>query len=434
MTLLRQAAQNLRLTTLPWVAVSDGTIPSPGQSALSTAGVSVTPRTSMQQIDVWSCTTHLGDQIAGLPTGVFRSTTRQTDGRTVKVREEIPPPTAMFGSAGPDPETNSEQWMFQAVWSMVLAGEAIGLITGRSKRNNVPTGVILFDPAEVRHHRSNSGQLLFDFPGQKNVTRRDVLHIPLYQLPGSVRGLSPIGAHMRLIGMTIATEEFGARWYAEGSAPSAVLETDKPLDQDETVRIQARWLASHAGKRVPAVMSGGLKYKPVSIKPNESQFLESRAYNSLQISKLFRVPPQILGDTTKSTSFGKGLEELGIWYVVYSLQPLFRRIEAEFTRHLPAGQYFRVNPAGLLRSNIRDRYQSYAVARMWGWLSVNDIRALEDLPPIDGGDIYLQPVNMVDASQALDLIMKSDSGIADALGVDDLDEFTEQTRLLAGLP
>jgi HK97 family phage portal protein len=157
------------------------------------------------------------------------------------------------------------------------------------------------------------------------------------------------------------------------------------------------------------VLGGGLKWKAVQIPPNESQFLETRKLNTEQVARIWRVPPHMIGAISDHASQGggKGLEEQGIGYAVFTLGAYLFRLEAALssTKISPRGQYAKFNVGGLLRGNTRDRYAAYAIARQWGWLSVNDIRALEDLAPIDDGDAYLQPLNMVDAQKALEVLL-----------------------------
>jgi HK97 family phage portal protein len=224
-------------------------------------------------------------------------------------------------------------------------------------------------------------------------------------LPGADTGVGVVDWHRRAIGLGIATEEFGARWYDEGTAPQSILETDEKMTSEAANNELARWIATHQGRRRPALLHSGLKWRPISLTPNESQFIETMRNNSARIAKLFRVPPHMIGETERSTSWGSGIEEQGIGFVVYTLGIWIARLEAAMFPFLPRPQSLKINVAGLLRGNTRDRYLAYAIGRQWGWMSVNDIRALEDLPPVEGGDVYLQPLNMIDAQDALKVLL-----------------------------
>ena len=169
------------------------------------------------------------------------------------------------------------------------------------------------------------------------------------------------------------------------------------------------WMKAHHGRsRVPAVLDNGLKWNQITVNPEESQFIETRRLQGAQIAGLYRVPPHMVSDTDRGTSWGTGIEEQGIGFVVYTLGPWISRFESAISSLLPRGQYVKFNMNQLLRGRQKDRFASYAIGRQWGWLSVNDIRQLEDLPPVEGGDTYLQPLNMIDAAQALDVLVKGE--------------------------
>jgi HK97 family phage portal protein len=228
-----------------------------------------------------------------------------------------------------------------------------------------------------------------------DVPTSEVMHIRRYSLPGCLNGISPIEQARQGIGLGLAAERYGARYFGDSANPSSVLESDQNMDDDEVTRVQRNWIASHGGRRHPAIMSGGLKWRPISISPNESQFLETRKFQRGEIASLFRVPPHMIGDTEKSTSWGTGIEQQSIGFVTYTLGPWLRCIEGAFTNLLPKGQFFRFNVDALLRGDIKSRYEAYSQARNAGWLNVDEIRELEDREPVPGGagQDFLQPLN-----------------------------------------
>jgi HK97 family phage portal protein len=383
----------------PWGDYS-GRIPGPAEAASSTAGVVINERTALSLIDAWACVSLVSDSMGMLPTDAFR--------RTGEFRQEVRPTPPLV--AQPDPEMEPGAYWSGMTTSLMLRGNAYSLIMDRDSAG-YPTAVKLLSPDDV-HPRRNPKTKLREYvlSNGEVADRYEMIHVPWVVLPGEVEGLSPIGCARRGLGMSIATEDFGAKWFRDGAAPSSTLETDQTLEDAQAKRILARWIHSHGGRRRPAVLSNGLKWKPVTLTPNESQFLESRNLNTTMTCRIWRVPPHMVQHITDHASQGggKGLEEQGIGYVVYTLGPYLTRFEAAFARQMPRPQYMKFKVGALLRGNTRDRFTSYAIGRQWGWLSVNDIRALEDLPPVDGGDVYLQPMNMVDAEAALKVLLTGD--------------------------
>jgi HK97 family phage portal protein len=382
-----------------------GTIPPPGADpSIGNSVSSVSEAATLQLVDAYACTSLIADSVAMLPVDEFA--------RGAEFRQPLPLSTIIDQ---PDHELDRWEWDQRMAISMALRGNAYSVHYEWDPRTGQPLHTRVVHPDDIFPRRNGAGGIEYVLRqsakgGYDTVPASDVLHVRLVTLPGALKGLSPIECARRGIRMAINTENFGDRWFVDGAAPSSVLETDQTMDDDEAIRMQARWIAAHGGgRRRPAVLSGGMKWKPVTITPEESQFLESRKLNTSQIARIWRVPPHMIGDVEKSTSWGTGIEEQGIGYAVYTLGAYLFRLEAAKSRALlPKDRYTKYNVGGLLRGNAKDRYLSYAIARQWGWLSVNDIRRLEDLGPIIGGDVYLQPLNMIEAQAALDALTKPD--------------------------
>ena len=229
----------------------------------------------------------------------------------------------------------------------------------------------------------------------------DVLHIPGLGFDGLV-GYSPIAMAKNSIGMAIACEEYGARFFSNGAAPGGVLE--HPGTVKEPQKIRDSWNKSFMGTpnshRI-AVLEEGMKYTPIGISPNEAQFLETRKFQINEIARIFRVPPHMVGDLEKS-SFSN-IEQQSLEFVKYTLDPWVSRWEQSMVRSLllpdEKKEYFvKFNLDGLLRGDYQSRMNGYATARQNGWMSANDIRELENLdriPKEDGGDLYLVNGNML---------------------------------------
>jgi len=351
------------------------------------AGVPVNDRTAMQHATVFACVRLIADSLSMLPVDAFRK--RDT------ARQEINPAPSLI--AQPYPGMSRFEWMHQMATSLVLRGNAIGLITARD-RLEYATQILPIHPDDVTITLEGDG--LPHVPiyriGGVEVPRADILHIKRFTLPGQIEGLSPIRQAAQGIGLSLAAEKYGARFFGDSANPSSVLETDQDLNDDQVRRAQKQWISTHGGRRLPAVLSGGFKWRPIMIMPNESQFLETRQYQVGEIARLFGVPPHMIGDVEKSTSWGSGIEQQSIGFVTYTLGGWISCIEAALNQLLPRGQFVKFKVDGLLRGDQKARYDAYSVARIGGWMNVDEIRAKEDMAPLPNGEgqTYIQPMNM----------------------------------------
>ena len=265
--------------------------------------------------------------------------------------------------------------------------------------------------------RDEKGQLYYEYtlssddaPTMKGSVVRlspyEVLHIPGLGFDGLV-GYSPIAMAKNAIGMAMACEEYGAKFFANGAAPSGVLE--HPGTIKDPSRVRESWQATFGGSgnaNKVAVLEEGMKYTPISISPEQAQFLETRKFQLDEIARIFRVPPHMIGDLEKS-SFNN-IEQQSLEFVKYTLDPWVSRWEQSMVRSLltreEKSQYFiKFNVDGLLRGDYQSRMNGYATARQNGWMSANDIRELENLdriPAEKGGDLYLINGNMTKLQDA----------------------------------
>lgn len=215
-------------------------------------------------------------------------------------------------------------------------------------------------------------------------------------------GKSPIALAREAIALALATEEAGARFFGNDSRPGGVLRHPGKLSKDAGERLKTSWEGAHRGltnsQRV-AVLEEGVEWQSIGIPPNEAQFLETREFQQTQICSIYRVPPHMIGIVDKSTSWGTGIEQQSIGYVTYTLGPYLTRIAQSISRDLLSQNerktYFAEHlRAALVMGDLQTRYTAYNVGRTGGWLSVNDVREAENMNPVEGGDTYLQPLNM----------------------------------------
>lgn len=255
--------------------------------------------------------------------------------------------------------------------------------------------------------------------GTADFTQADIFHLRGMSFDG-VRGLSVMGHAAEELGLSIQASKYASKVFKNGAVPGGVLKHPKSLDDGEVLRLKASLEefrgADNAQKLL--LLEDGLEYERISMTSVDAQLLQIMELTQYDIAMRFGVPPHLLGLTSKTTSWGSGIEQIGSAFVAYTLQD-YLTMWAESIRRDLLGDgdptvYVRFNPAGLIRGDIKTRYAAYAVGRQWGWLSVNDIREKEDMDPVEGGDIYLQPTNMVpagsDAAAAMAALLGHNGG------------------------
>ena len=365
----------------------------------TTSGKMVTETSAMQITAVYSCVRILAEAVAGLPLHVYRY--NDTGGK----EKDLEHPLYRLLHDEPNPEMTSFVFRETLMSHLLLWGNAYAQII-RNARGEVLALYPLM-PNKMRVDRDSNGRLFYlyqrgseDAPAlgrdsQVYLAPSDVLHIPGLGFDGLI-GYSPIAMAKNAIGLAIATEEYGARFFANGAAPSGVLEHPSTIKDPQKVRDS--WNAAYRGSanaHKVAVLEEGMKYQPIGISPEQAQFLETRKFQIDEIARIFRVPPHMVGDLEKS-SFSN-IEQQSLEFVKYTLDPWIVRWEQAMCRVLLSdsekSEYFvKFNLEGLLRGDYASRMSGYATARQNGWMSANDIRELENLeriPADQGGDLYL---------------------------------------------
>lgn len=375
----------------------------------STSGKTVTERSAMQMTAVYSCVRILAEAIAGLPLQLYKYT--DTGGK----EKAIEHPLYLLLHDEPNPEMTSFIFRETLMTHLLLWGNAYAQII-RNGKNEVLSLYPLM-PNRMTVDRDEHGRLYYSYQMQTDdgadmkqgtvvLSPQDVLHIPGLGFDGLV-GYSPIAMAKNAIGLAIATEEYGSKFFANGATPGAVLEHPGLIKDPEKVR--ESWNAAFRGSgnaNKVAVLEEGMKYTPISIAPEQAQFLETRKFQIDEIARIFRVPPHMIGDLEKS-SFNN-IEQQSLEFVKYTLDPWVCRWEQAMNRSLlnekeKSGYFIKFNVDGLLRGDYQSRMNGYAVGRQNGWLSANDIRELENMdqiPDEDGGNLYLINGNMTKLKDA----------------------------------
>ena len=240
--------------------------------------------------------------------------------------------------------------------------------------------------------------------GYKEYGDWDILHIPGMGYDGLV-GLSPLQVAAQTYGTTLAADKLAAKFYSSGSQLSGVINVKAPLaSQTQADEIKRRWQNVNAGvghAGTVAVLDAETTFQPLTIPPDSLQFLESREWQAGEIAKMYGIPPHLIGDTEKSTSWGAGLEIQNQAFVSYTVGGWTSRIEQRVTREIvnTRGQYSAFDLTELMKGSMSERFQAYALGIQWGWLTRNEARINEDRIPIDGLDTPLTPLNMATSDQ-----------------------------------
>ncbi len=356
------------------------------------SGKTVNERTAMQTTALYACVRILAETIASLPLNVYRST---DNGKEKAIDHQL----YNLLHDEPNPEMTSFVFRETLMSHLLLWGNAYTQII-RDGRGRVLALYPLL-PDRMMVDRTTDGQLFYEYrkdTGYVILQPEDVLHIPGLGFDGLV-GYSPIAMAKNAIGMAIATEEYGAKFFANGANPGGVLE--HPGVVKDPGRIRESWNAVYQGSdnahRV-AVLEEGMKFQPIGIPPEQAQFLETRKFQTEEICRIFRVPPHLVANLDKATF--SNIEHQSISFVVHTIRPWLVRLEQGMNKALLSqsekGQYFvGFVVDGLLRGDYSSRMQGYAVGIQNGFLSPNDVRGLENLNAIEHGDIYAMNGNML---------------------------------------
>ena len=373
----------------------------------STAGKAVTEHSAMQMTAVYACVRILSEAIAGLPLHLYRY---NGDGGKEKA---VTHPLYLLLHDEPNPEMSSFVFRETLMTHLLLWGNAYAQVIRNGKGEVIALYPLM--PNRMTVDRDSQGQLYYSYqmsnsdaptmPGGTVILNpSDVLHVPGLGFDGLV-GYSPIAMAKNAIGLAIATEEYGARFFANGATPGGILEYPGVIKDPD--RVRESWNKGFGGSQNAgkvAILEQGMKYTPIA--PEQAQFLETRKFQINEIARIFRVPPHMVGDLEKS-SFSN-IEQQSLEFVKYTLDPWVVRWEQSIQRTLLTAeekkQYFvKFNLEGLLRGDYKSRMEGYAAGINNGFMSVNDVRRLEDwdlVPDTLGGNLHMVNGNMVPLQDA----------------------------------
>ncbi len=368
----------------------------------SGSGKSVTAQTAIQLSTVYACVRVISETVASLPLGVYEA----TDDGNLKAGDH-----PLYHLLHDEPNAEMTSFVFREVMlaHLLLYGNSYSQII-RSGKNTV-VGLYPLLPDHMDVDRDSKGNLTYTYTTSDGKTvvikPQDILHIPGLGFDGII-GYSPIALEKNAIGLGIASEEYGSKFFSNGARPSGILTHPNTVKNPKAVR--ESWNSAYGGSsnsnRV-AILEEGMTFTPLSIPNNEAQFLETRKFQVDEICRIFRVPPHLVGNLEHATF--SNIEHQSIDFAVHTIRPWLVRIEQSMNRALFTDQetgrfYVQFNIDGLMRGDYKSRMEGYAIARQNGWMSANDIRALENQNPIpkeEGGDAYLVNGNMIPITTAM---------------------------------
>jgi HK97 family phage portal protein len=358
------------------------------------AGTVITYDTSLKIGTVYACVRLLADTISTLPVDTFY---REGGARLVFRPKPI-------WVERPDIGMAREDFLQQAMVSLLLDGNVfIRIFRGRAGE---VTSLTVLDPTRVevrRNPATREVEYAIDGTAGAVLTAAEVLHITELRRPGALRGVSRIEEVKQMLGLASALEEFSARFFGQGSTTQGLIEWPGNLTKEQAKDLADGFEEGHKGLRRahrPGVLFGGAKFVKTGVDPNEAQMLESRQFSVEEIARIFRCPLHLLQVATPGAMSYASVEQNAIQFAQYTLRPIISKFETALSTLLPGPAFVKFNLDAILRGDIQTRFAAYSTGQLAGFLSIDDIRRLEDYPPVDGGDQYRVPLSNVNLAAA----------------------------------
>lgn len=359
--------------------------------ASSWSGSRINYDTAFMLSTTFGCVSLITDTIATFPADTFV----RRDG------ERLPYSPRPVWVDEPDTGLTWSDHAQQVLISMLLSHGACTRVYRNTSGEVV--SLVSLDPQLVEPQRNSLGEIEYVWNSQTVISARDMIYIPRLRKPGAVKGIDPLDELKQTFGAASALDEFAARFFSNGSTTSGVLELPQTVSREQAAQLKEIFEDGHRGNskahRV-GVLGGGGKFVKTSVDPNEAQMLESRRFMVEEIARVFRVPLHMLQVAAPGVQSFASNEENALQFASYTLRPLVARIENAYSRLIPGGGFLRLNMDAILRGDLATRYSAYATAIQSGFLNINTIHRLEDMPSVPGGDAYRVPLANVNLSAA----------------------------------
>jgi HK97 family phage portal protein len=351
------------------------------------SGEPVTIESALRLSTVWGCVRLLADSVSTLPLHVYRGDDR----------DPIPTPRLLQRPSADFPEL--ADWLWAIMASLLLRGNAWGLVTDRRGAGLLPSQVDLVHPDRVAVTIDGDGLRVIRINGVEQ-NPADVFHVKAFPWPGQLEGLSPIAYAREAIGLGLGAERYGARFFAGADMPIGFLETDQDVSKETADKLRARWRQLGRGnpidgRRDIGVLGNGARFRPLAIAPEESQFIQTQKFSVSTICRFYGIPPEMVAGETAGHEAYTSPEMRGTDFLTFTLRPWLTRVERAVSGLLPSTQRAKFNAGGMVRATLLDRYTAHKLGIEAGWLLRSEVRELEDRPPIPGIDDQEPPGGVV---------------------------------------
>ena len=378
----------------PW------TIPPPGNALgqMSSAGTVVNDTSALSIMTFFAGVRIISDSVSMTP---IRAVTQEIDGTR---RPVVDKPDQI---TNPFVECSLQQGISQIVVSLILRGNAYLVVTDYGPKM-VPIKWRILSPDQVDVQWDLQGSRVYRINGVI-WDHSPVVHLTNFMLPNSLMGVGIIEYCRNALGLGVALDDVAGEFFRNGIMSTGIISVEAPMTADETRTAAAQFSANHSGVKrahMPIVMSGGAKYTPMSLTPEDAQFIQSRQFQQGEIATLLGIPPHLLGIVDRTTSWGTGIEVQGRGFVDYTLRSYYQRLQTMFTAWLEPETYAEFITDALTRADTKTRYENYHMALVDGWQNADGIRLQEGLPPLPNGagQIYRVPLQQVAVSDANGII------------------------------
>ncbi|HEY7823372.1 MAG TPA: phage portal protein [Acidimicrobiia bacterium] len=371
------------------------------------AGMTVNEDTSLRLSAVYACVRLISDTVSTLPYDQYvrrdgqRFPYRPKDGWVDRPSTEMPRTTF---------------WK-QILISLLLDGNAFVLI---SRSGNEIVDLTPLNPKQVRVEKQN-GQKVYIFGDNIRVGDDRMLHLTEMLMPGQVRGVSRIEQAKESLGLGLALEEYAAQFFGNGAYAGGVLEFPDKLSPEQRKEIRETWNSVHQGPRRAhrvGMLWGGGKFNPLTVDPTNSQLVDQRKFAVEEIARIFRVPPFMLGVSENAAMAFASIEQQQLFFRQHTIQPYVEMLEDHFQQLLEnPNTFIKFNMTSIVRADLATRYSSYNTALLAGFMSVNDVRRLEDMGPVEDGDQYRVPLQNIPLTDAGLISMQQKARVAQSLAI-----------------
>ena len=378
----------------------------PGAYRASAAGTEVNDSTALSLMTFFAGVRIIADSITFLP---LRAVTIGRDGTrnpVTRMPKQLISPFAAF---------SLQEGISQIVTSLILRGNAY-LYAVAWDGGMRPTMWRIISPDQVTIDWDEQGYRRYKI-NNKLADASRMTHVSTFMLAGALKGAGIVEYCRNALGLGIALDEVAGSFFKNGIMTSGIIAVDQPLDDDVARSAAEQFVQHHSGTKtahLPIVMGGGAKYTPISLAPEDAQFLQSRQFSDGQIATLLGIPPHLLGQVDRTTSWGTGIEVQGRAFVDFTLRPYIQRLQSMFTGWIPDGMYAEFVTDALTRADTQIRFGNYAKALGGqagpGWMNIDEVRALEGKPPLpDGqGQAYFVPATTSEGAEAPPAPLPSD--------------------------